>query len=165
MAYDFTVPETVDLADSDRQLTDTETCDVIHRAGFPRSAVARAIDADGIVGLATVHACAMADARCGIGPDTPPGPARGADGARGTLRWYRHYIAELDAIADLLCPAWRDEPAAAPYRWTEIAFGPIGRRGVSSAPVPAEDGRNRDVPSVQGVWTFDLPPSAVEDCR
>lgn len=157
MAYDFTVSETVDLADCDRKLTDTEISDVIHRAGFPRSAIGESYG-DTVVGLATMWACDLADARCGVPVDLPSGPHP----KRGTLRWYRHYIATLDLCADMLRDDWRtDVRRCGPYPWCETAFGPVSLNGRSAPPPPDFPGRARELPRVVGHWPFEMPRRSV----
>lgn len=117
--------EVAGLPDDGRVLLDGLKSDAIHRAGFPRSTVREAYG-ESVVGLMTRHATALADARCGIAPDTPSGPAVGTLAARGSLRWYRHYIAELDAAADELTPAWRRaHRSVGPSVWAAEMFGAI----------------------------------------
>lgn len=149
--------QTVDLRDPDRQLTDSETSDVIHRAGYPRSAVSAAYDTN-VLALMTHHAATVADVRSGVPRDLPRGPHHN----RGTLRWYRHYLAVLDQIADALVPRWRDQPETrCPQPWCEVAFGSATRG--KTAPSPGEDdlGYTRDPNDtvVIGYWTFPLPPA------
>ena len=160
MTFDFRVPETVDLADADRKLTDVEESDAIHRAGFPRSAITDSFRrGDQVTAVVTGWAADTADARCGVPVDLPPGSHPG----RGTLRWYRHYIARLDECADRLTPGWR-HPAmhdVGPYPWCEVAFGPVTLHG-RRAPAPGKRvsvgyDRDQECPRVVGHWTFDLP--------
>lgn len=108
----FTTPETVDLGDPDRILTDTENSDVIHRADYPRMAVRDELG-EAMCGVMTRGATDIADARCGVPPDHD-----GAHPNRGTLRWYRHYLARLDEFADELVPGWRSLPHPT-YTWTD----------------------------------------------
>lgn len=146
---------TIDLTDPDRKLTDRETSDVTHRAGFPRSEIGFKRGRK-VVGIVTGWASDLADARCGVPVDLPPGPHPN----RGTLRWYRHYIAHLDDCADLLNPGWRDVAANAggPELWCEAAFGSVSRHGCS-APPPSWPEKVET--HVVGYWTFPLPPSQV----
>lgn len=158
---DFDVPDTIDLTDPDRHLTRIETSDVIHRADYPRSAIVRKFGS-GVVGMVTGWAADLADARCGVPVDFPPGPHPW----RGTLRWYRHYIAHLDDCADILTPGWRDDTHEwGPYPWCEAAFGQVNFRG-RSGPARGRGNtlgydRDPDKPRVIGRWQFDLPPRQV----
>jgi hypothetical protein len=146
----------IDLADCDRKLTESETSDVIHRAGFPRSAIS-ARYGDAVLGIVTGWASDLADARCGVPTDLPPGPHP----HRGTLRWYRHYIARLDLCADMLADDWRATPdtRCGPYPWCETAFGSVSYNG-RSAPPPNYAGRDPELPCVSGYWPFDMPSAA-----
>jgi hypothetical protein len=151
--------EIIDLRYPYVQLTEWESSDTIHRAGYPRSAIGAKFG-DDVVGVVTGWACDIADARCGVKPDLPSGPHPG----RNTLRWYRHYIGHLDDCADLMVPDWRDEShSRGPYPWCDIAFGPVGRHGrrfpaPSSENTPGYD-RDPNKPRVVGDWPFDMPPS------
>lgn len=158
MKFDFRVPETVDLADADRKLTDVELSDAIHRAGFPRGAITDAFD-DHVTGVVTSWAADIADARCGVPVDFGPGPHP----YRGTLRWYRHYIARLDVCADRIVPGWRHPSLhnIGPYPWCEVAFGPVTVAG-RHAPAPGKGvsvgyDRDQERPRAVGHWTFTLP--------
>lgn len=151
---------TIDLTDPDRKLTERESSDVIHRADYPRSAIGGKHSRK-VVGIVTGWACDLADARCGVPVDFPPGPHQG----RGTLRWYRHYIAHLDDCADKLVPRWRDDFAqfptahSGPHPWCETAFGPVSRYGRSVPPYSM--GAESETIRVVGYWTFPMPSSQV----
>lgn len=153
--------EIIDLTNDRRQLTEWESSDTIHRAGYPRSTVGAKFG-DNVVRIITGWAGDIADARCGVKPDLPPGPHP----QRGTLRWYRHYIAHLDDCADLLVPDWRDEAhSCGPYPWCDIAFGPVNRHGRRFPPIGKDNtpgfDRDPDKPRVVGYWPFEMPPSQV----
>jgi hypothetical protein len=151
------VPErTIDLTEPDRKLTERETSDVIHRAGYPRTAIGDKHNRK-VIAVVTGWACGLADARCGVPVDFPLGPHP----ARGTLRWYRHYIAHLDDCADRLASGWRDTAARScgPYPWCETAFGPVSRHGRTAPPYSM--GAESDTIRAVGYWTFPMPPPQI----
>ena len=107
------------VASDQRKLDEREVSDAIHRAGFPRVALGEA------TGKATIAAAAVADHACGV-----TRVDNGPDPARGTLRWCRVYIAELDRRADALSPGWRTEPSrCGPSAWAVEHFGPVNPAG------------------------------------
>lgn len=101
-------------------LTDRQSSDAIHRADFPRMAVRGQCGEDACADLTTA-ATAVADYVCGV-RRVEPGP----DPHRGTLEWWKAYIAECDRRADAMAPAWRlVDRHCGPMAWAVEQFGGV----------------------------------------